>query len=1243
MAKPRYIDPAAIDMAGDQPSGLSVKPPFAFQGVTCRAFPLRANMARLTQFCNSYLNMDIPPEIVYFRPALPYVYLMVLNYGSMAPSAVQAQNFGWVAQNEVTFLVPLERWRRDTRTGKPVFVGWANVSPFIFVDSQISLATGREVYGWPKVLAEIDADIPTWTTNPRSPSRLFDLSIPMFRHVYAGEAETQQVLISIDCDPSPAFAQFPFDISNPWSPLTAIPTAVRNSLSLMGEAADLLLGQRVRGFTTDRDARSLLEMGLKAGSYIARLMPEMLYPSWDRRDWDHTEEERHREPPVPRLFNDSVTLKQFRDPGDPSRACYQALVRSRMGVDRVNKCGLLSDLSLLGGDPSGGYTIRIHRHTAQPIVESLGIMVGAAERGTHSEVAILKPVLPFWTDVDLFYDKGDVICSRTNFGRKGNSRWVAEPQHAGHRHSRHRRHHGHNDHLDQWPLDEIQNRPDHFVRDPIPYNTAQGAATQAVAGPFHFPDVTVQVYPLLADQTKLDKFIEGYLNDPLAGSGYRFKTFGSYVYLMVSVCGDQSGAMWSDSNNIGRWADREVTFCIPVKWYEGDKLISAGMIEPFVYANNGRAVTTEREVNGRPSVYATIDSPKDVWLSPTGPGEHRQLLHMETEMFPALGLGQKAQLGTLLEIDERDVLPESDTVGWTKVTETWGPELLADLWRKTNLASDPSVSNATALALEILVHGEPINRLSLKQYPDAEDVEEACYQALVNTQRSITHIYEIREILDPVHVRLHRVAGLPIADVLGLKIKSVDSAKGNVVDVIQPIRPFWMHIAVKEQLGRVIWVVNGVALKKDVAAGLTRVRRSVPPSELLVWREKGHWLWTERANLLREGVKFNNQDQRRLGLKGQANDWLRKSLQYELAWIRSTLELDNLQFEELRKQLSRSDRQLNRDDCKSLNILMQTRSISDYCAAASVDSLTALIDAIIKAQADLAQGDLPQPDFFKDMYWRSDYIRSNPLDPKDGTPPENAASRLIEGLKILHNQLYYQFENIGEELKKNNIELVGDQKSFQDRLETIRPKIQGCVDALLSFSPKMYRAVQLSTNLGFRLKSLLFGGGGLGNFALIGAGDEIFKRTAYRALGHDNEMIFEMLPDLSGLRNPLVEASTIVEEIMDLVTGWVNIELFQRLTWQEAMGTIGELEELQLVLGNILNKGLENRDGRWNNWEEQILHEQHTTQTSNALKREEPSQRIRIESAMNEWAERHGLERSFDHRFGDTWSVPPSG
>ncbi len=159
---------------------------------------------------------------------------------------------------------------------------------------------------------------------------------------------------------------------------------------------------------------------------------------------------------------------------------------------------------------------------------------------------------------------------------------------------------------------------------------------------------------------------------------------------------------------------------------------------------------------------------------------------------------------------------------------------------------------------------------------------------------------------------------------------------------------------------------------------------------------------------------------------------------------------------------------------------------------------------------------------------------------------------------------------------------------------------------------------------------------------MIGAGDELFKRAGYRSLGDNDEMLFERLPGLSGLHNPLAEASTIVEEIMDLVTDWVNIELFRRLMWPEAIDAIGKLEELQVVLENILNKGWENRGDNWSNWEKQILHAQHTIQSLRASEREVADQRIRIESAMDGWAEHHGLESSADPRFGNSWSVPPS-
>ena len=141
---PTYIDPG-LCLTSDGPS---VGPPFVFRNVTSRVFPIKANMAQLELFIDHYLNNDIPPQIAHFRPSMPYVYLMMINYGSMVPASVAAQNVGWVSQHEVTFTVPLEWWYENEK-GQLVFKDWASVSPFIFVDDEMSLTTGREVYGWP--------------------------------------------------------------------------------------------------------------------------------------------------------------------------------------------------------------------------------------------------------------------------------------------------------------------------------------------------------------------------------------------------------------------------------------------------------------------------------------------------------------------------------------------------------------------------------------------------------------------------------------------------------------------------------------------------------------------------------------------------------------------------------------------------------------------------------------------------------------------------------------------------------------------------------------------------------------------------------------------------------------------------------------------------------------------------------------------------------------------------------------
>ena len=161
---------------------------------------------------------------------------------------------------------------------------------------------------------------------------------------------------------------------------------------------------------------------------------------------------------------------------------------------------MLGDQFQLRGDPSGGFTIRIYRYDAQPIVECLGLEQGRDEEGEFAPVSIFKPVFPFWADTDMYYGKGETLCSRPVFGKESvfcskaspNAEYAAWCAFS-------------NKHKDSFnePL-TVKNSviPRKFGDEKIPFNTVRGGATQPISGPFIFPDVTTQVYPLVADYKK---------------------------------------------------------------------------------------------------------------------------------------------------------------------------------------------------------------------------------------------------------------------------------------------------------------------------------------------------------------------------------------------------------------------------------------------------------------------------------------------------------------------------------------------------------------------------------------------------------------------------------------------------------------------------------------------------------------------------------------------------------------------
>src|SRR6478735_2006468 len=171
---------------------LPLKPPFSITNLSCRLFPLRANRNTVQGFVDNYVNI-LPGEIGHFRPCSPYIMLMMLDYGSLA---LEATNLGWFSQHEIMFCIPTEWYRIEK--GKWVFYDWAMLTPFIFVDDDLSLNMGRTVAGWPKTLASMTPSLSTWMKDPLSPVSEATASALVFPELYAGKKQEERVFLEIE-------------------------------------------------------------------------------------------------------------------------------------------------------------------------------------------------------------------------------------------------------------------------------------------------------------------------------------------------------------------------------------------------------------------------------------------------------------------------------------------------------------------------------------------------------------------------------------------------------------------------------------------------------------------------------------------------------------------------------------------------------------------------------------------------------------------------------------------------------------------------------------------------------------------------------------------------------------------------------------------------------------------------------------------------------------------------------------
>jgi hypothetical protein len=696
-----------------------------FPQVGMRFYPLRANLAQLQKVCDDYLNFNHDPKDqppYYFKPAAPFVLMQTVNYDRL-----EIEQVGWLTQHEAIFSIPLEWYERKGDQGQElVFRDWAMTYPFIYLDHPISIWMGREMYGWPKVPVRVPRLFPL--RNPPDPQGRVDFSLATHSSNRPNQSEPFRPFIEIHQE---ADGLLPLQ----WSAgdvYTAIPRAISGGLaaasSVVEAYSNFFLGRPAR--TQTAAYSSMVGHGL---DYVSKWLTEfwpMMLPGLAAGKEKFT--------PSPFMRN-NIVLKQFRDAHDVKSACYQALVKSEISINKILEAGLL--FNPLSGDTSGGVTIRLHRYDTQTIVDTLGLTPSAITMEHGVSVATLKPFCPFWWNLNLGYGNAEVLSWRsrtTTFAAAD-----AEGAEA----------HRHNDYVE-----------------------VGSGAREEIGGREKFPDFTVQVLPLEADQVVLKKLCD----ELFEGVPYSLTPAAPYVFLVA----DQFRNMEAQTEPLQRWADSELTFAIVANCTpSAANAKSRPVILPLIgFTGSEWNAISHREVNGRFALVSDFVPPPEHGMQELPPAERaklHRLFALRTSICPTLNEDEQTRRWTLLEI-ARDLSAAKEG------KESPGP--IQD-W-------------LTQLGLESVAKHGSYESIAHKQFRDAKDSNKACYQALVSLERKFPDTPEIEWIQEKLKVVIHEFDTMEIVKKFGLKggYQTTDSRNHKHV-VLEPVKPFWMRGDMTQSLG----------------------------------------------------------------------------------------------------------------------------------------------------------------------------------------------------------------------------------------------------------------------------------------------------------------------------------------------------------------------------------------------------------------------------------------------------------
>jgi hypothetical protein len=331
--------PDYIARGGD----LVMAPALELRGATMYSFLVGADPGALTRMVDAQLNAVTRASGTIYKPLAPMAAIVCADITQSFSKTPPDSEKGWMGERDFGVWIPVVAGTMVDGAWKPGRISW--YLPYVFVDNVAAMVTGREVFGFFKQTAAL-----AMPPSPSSPGMfaIDALVIPTFSPRSQAQTLRLMTLTSRESTAAPTGAWNRFEEA-----FAAIWDLVKRRFidPASGPASGPAGGPASGPAITAWDLAKNLVTDLATGD-------------------------------VPMVF-----LKQFRDAGEPTKACYQAVIEAPSHLEKFH-----------GGGLTYPHDVSITPCASHPIVAECGL----AGPTLVAEVG-------FWCKMDFAMQPGKVV------------------------------------------------------------------------------------------------------------------------------------------------------------------------------------------------------------------------------------------------------------------------------------------------------------------------------------------------------------------------------------------------------------------------------------------------------------------------------------------------------------------------------------------------------------------------------------------------------------------------------------------------------------------------------------------------------------------------------------------------------------------------------------------------------------------------------------------------------------------